>query len=68
MPICSGRCNSISNSIVNWLHPLSRRRERARVRGVELKTIFVQRIDPHPQPFSRLREKGVNSSIEIEME
>jgi hypothetical protein len=27
---------SISNSIVNWQHPLSRRRERVRVRGVEL--------------------------------
>jgi hypothetical protein len=38
------------------------------VRGVELKNLLIQRTDPHPQPFSRLREKGVNSSIEIELE
>jgi len=45
---------------VNWWHPLSRRRERVRVRAVELKTVLIQFTNPHPQPFSRLREKGVN--------
>jgi hypothetical protein len=29
---------------------------------------FKTHTYPHPQPFSRLREKGVNSSIEIELE
>jgi hypothetical protein len=53
---------------VNWRHPLSRRRERVRVRAVELKTVLIQLKNPHPQPFSRLREKGVNSIIEIELE
>src|SRR5574340_964619 len=38
---------------------LSRKRERARVRDVEQKSRFLHRIYPHPQPFSRLREKGV---------
>jgi hypothetical protein len=49
-------------------HSLSRGRERVRVRAVELKTVLIQFATPHPQPFSRLREKGVNSSIEIELE
>jgi hypothetical protein len=79
--------NSISQSIVNGWHPLSRRRERVRVRAVELKTVLIQPTTPHPHPLhpqevcrwvprcyaatlpqSRLREKGVNSSIEIELE
>jgi hypothetical protein len=38
------------------------------VRAVEMKTILILFTTPHPQPFSRLREKGVNSSIEIELE
>jgi hypothetical protein len=59
---------SISQSIVNRWHPLSRRRERVRVRAVELKAVLIQPTTPHPHPFSRLREKGVNSSIEIELE
>jgi hypothetical protein len=29
---------------------------------------LIQLKNPHPQPFSRLREKGVNSIIEIELE
>jgi hypothetical protein len=50
------------------LHPLSRKRERVRERVIELKNVFIQRTVPHPQPFSRRRERGVNSGIEIELE
>jgi len=42
-------------------HSLSRRRERVRVRVVEYHSHFEYRTDPHPQPFSRLRAKGVKT-------
>ncbi|PWB45612.1 MAG: hypothetical protein C3F18_13000 [Nitrosomonadales bacterium] len=44
---------------------LSRKRERARERDVEQKSRFLNRIDPHPQPFSRLREKGVITLLAV---
>ena len=42
---------------------LSRRRERVRVRDAEHEQNLLQRTDPHPQPFSRLREKGAGASL-----
>ena len=38
------------------------------MRGVECLPSLLHRTNPHHQPFSRLREKGVNSSFEMEME
>lgn len=40
------------------IFPLPQAGEGSRVRGFEQASHFQVHINPHPQPFSRLREKG----------
>jgi hypothetical protein len=51
-------------SLVEWLVVLS---EGLGVRDCAMKLTSQIFATPHPQPFSRLREKGVKRSIEIVM-